>query len=443
MNRFSRREVFEFLAGGVAVASLANDLRGSLSTLQYTVGVGRGNDPYATAQRAINFCGSTLPTAAIAGKNVVIKPNLVVAKASTTWVTTDPQVVRAVVDFCLEGGAAQVYIAEQSGLAGGAPPWAACGYSPLFDNYQSSVHLLDLGQQPYVLTPIQHGYAYRNIYLSQILLDPATVIIDVAKMKTHAFSKVTLGVKNFFGLWNSAVYRIPTLTGSLPRGNQHELSMDGAIVDMHLAVQPLVTIIDGMVSLENGGPTNGNPKATNIVLASANALAADRAAVQFMGIDPRLCIHLAFASSKLPGPSGMTTVSLVGDDSTPMPFAQAQEIYPLGRWPDVSPATIAVGQTMAITATVYTPSTECKIEIIRNDEVTPSNGPTVLRTLVDWQPFPVGASTFQFDGLDGSGTPLPPGEYQVRQSFHWLGVTQLPRTYIPGLNHTVQWFTVF
>ena len=64
---------------------------------------------------------------AIADKKVVGKPNLVVADGAGTGVTTDLQMVRALVDLSLDAGAAEVLIVE-SGPRGANASFSACGY---------------------------------------------------------------------------------------------------------------------------------------------------------------------------------------------------------------------------------------------------------------------------------------------------------------------------
>jgi len=118
-------------------------------------------DAYAATQRAIGASGEWPVT--LAGRTVVIKPNLVAAKPSTSGVTTDPQVVRAVVDQALASGATSVLIVE-----GGSPtspaPFMACGYG-FFATYDPRVQLVDLGTQPVTLAHVPNGVVYGQHYL--------------------------------------------------------------------------------------------------------------------------------------------------------------------------------------------------------------------------------------------------------------------------------------
>ena len=67
----------------------------------YRVGIGRRFDAYASTRRAVEVCGEW-PSSAMAGRTVAIKPNLVLPLPAETGVTTDPQVVRALVDMAID-----------------------------------------------------------------------------------------------------------------------------------------------------------------------------------------------------------------------------------------------------------------------------------------------------------------------------------------------------
>lgn len=68
----------------------------------YNVGVGYNTNPYTAASTALSACGQ-FPTN-LAGQTVVIKPNLVVALPASSGATTDPRVVKAIVDLFDRGG---------------------------------------------------------------------------------------------------------------------------------------------------------------------------------------------------------------------------------------------------------------------------------------------------------------------------------------------------
>ncbi len=103
VSGIGRRSFMQLLASNSALMA-GTTKRASGST--YDVGVGYSSDPYTAASVALSASGQ-FPTN-LAGQTVLIKPNLVVPEPSTSGTTTDPTVVKAIVDLCIAAGATQI-----------------------------------------------------------------------------------------------------------------------------------------------------------------------------------------------------------------------------------------------------------------------------------------------------------------------------------------------
>ncbi len=68
-----------------------------------------------------------------------------------------------------------------------------------------------------------------------------------------------------------------------------------AIYDATLARIPDLCVVDGLVSMEGNGPTNGIPRRTGLVLASNNPVSMDHFCSRLMGFRPASVPHLALA----------------------------------------------------------------------------------------------------------------------------------------------------
>jgi hypothetical protein len=75
-------------------------------------------------------------------------------------------------------------------------------------------------------------------------------------------------------------------------------SIDVAIADLAGVLRPHLAIVDGTVGMEGLGPSAGEPKPLDVVLASADALAADAVACRLMGIDAHHVPHLRMAAER-------------------------------------------------------------------------------------------------------------------------------------------------
>src|ERR1700691_970236 len=202
-----RRSFLRSLAVSSAILTAAKPSK-SGTTPAFQVGVGYSRDPYTAASTALSACGQF--PANLAGQTVVIKPNLVVPKPSSSGATTDPHVVKAVVDMCIAAGAEWIYIVEAP-LPGNGPYWGPCGYAAIFTaKAYPQVTLTNLVTGTYVLTPVPGGgSAYQQMYVPQVVLEPNNFFISVGKLKTHQDAVVTLSMKKLVGLASEPAYAPP------------------------------------------------------------------------------------------------------------------------------------------------------------------------------------------------------------------------------------------
>lgn len=388
-------------------------LVGSLGALQprpgraaaHRVGVGKNSDPYTAAWRALIASGEW-PGAALAGRTVLIKPNLVMKRTPQSGIVTDPQVVRAVVDLSLAAGAARVLIVE--GATGGEN-FAACGYG-FFTSYSPDgrVALVNLDEQPNLLVDVPGGLAYRQLQWPALLMDEGAFHISIGKLKTHMESLVSLSMKNLFGLPPQAPY----MNSSLPaRFAMHDRGLHQTILDLNLAWPIDFALVDGIWGLEGNGPLQGTPVRMDLVVAGRNALAVDRVCLQIMGIGQGAVQHLTYAAQRGLGPADLAAITVAGDPFAPRPFA-LPIIPPTIDAVQVSPASFApaLGQTTTIT---YSVDRACQtlVEIVGVSETSPQV--TRVRLLHDWSDQPAGPETLSWDGHDDAGQIVPAGDYAI------------------------------
>lgn len=404
VSGIDRRAFIQLLAANSALLAAAK----ASSSPPYYVGVGYSSDPYRAASVALSACGQ-FPTN-LGGQTVVIKPNLVAAKPSTSGATTDPLVAQAIVDLCLAAGATQILIVEA------APPgqpsnFDVCGYTTVFQNYPQ-VQLVDLRTGTYVLSPVPGGGdAYRAMWVPSLVLQPNTFFISAAKLKTHQDAVATLSMKNLFGLASAAAYNHPAST-NLVRHDLHNRGVDLSIMDLNM-VRPIgFAVIDGVWGMEGEGPTKGTPVATNVVLAGLNPVAVDRVGLQVMEIPQKAVIYLGYAAQAGLGPPDTRNVTLLGDTYTPYPFVPATT--PPALWkPVASPGTISISALQSTTIS-YKIRSSCyaSAEIIHDSDAKP--GVVLIRTLHDFVPVSAPGESVTWNGLNDAGAPVAPGFYLAR-----------------------------
>jgi Pyruvate/2-oxoacid:ferredoxin oxidoreductase delta subunit len=110
----------------------------------------------------------------------------------------------------------------------------------------------------------------------------ADLVINLAKLKSHAQMYMTLGVKNLFG----------TVVGLRKpqwhmRAGVDRTMFAKLLVRIHQAVAPAFTIVDGILALEGQGPgKSGRPRALGLLVGGADAHAVDKTVCTLLGLDP-------------------------------------------------------------------------------------------------------------------------------------------------------------
>ena len=392
---FSRRRLLQALAANVVLSG---------APAKYQVGVAKNSNPYDATRKAIQACGQW-PAAAIAGKTVAIKPNLVTATPPEKGASVDPEVVRAVVDLALAAGAAEVLIVEHG--YGGPPPFYRCGYEP-FRTYKDRVKLVDLKQHPVTLAPVPDGLTFGSLYLPAPMVQPDVVFISVAKLKTHGNTGATLSMKCLVGLASPVKYAVPKM---LARQGLHFHGIDQSVVDLNLARPVHFAVIDGIWGMEGQGPLTGPPVRMDHVIAGLNPVAVDRIGLELMGMPQRAVMHLNYASARGLGPMDTSTISVSGE-MAPRKFAAAAVAPTL--WPpaaDPVAFSVKAGQQCAVS---YKVAVDCvtRVEIMQDSDSDP--GIKLVRTLRNWERRPAGPESLVWNGRGEGGEPVAPGTYLAR-----------------------------
>lgn len=107
------------------------------------------------------------------------------------------------------------------------------------------------------------------------------LIINIAKLKTHSFTGVTLCMKNLYGC----------IPGKM-KSYYHKIlktrkNFSKFLIELYEKINPQLNIIDGIEALEGNGPgASGKIIKSNLIIAGDNAPAADIIASQIMGFNP-------------------------------------------------------------------------------------------------------------------------------------------------------------
>ncbi len=214
------------------------------------------------------------------GKKVLIKPNMLTDRAPAEAVTTHPEVVRAAIRY-LKKMNLDVTVADSPASAVKVDRvWETTGFRALCE--EENVPLLNLEVAGSV--PVEsNGYTFN---ISKPVMD-ADLIINMPKVKTHALTVLTAGIKNYYG----------TLPGFqkayMHKAYPKQADFGGFLRELYAQMPPNINIADAIVGMEGDGPSGGSPVALGFLAASTDALALDLTLCNILRINPKTVPYLS------------------------------------------------------------------------------------------------------------------------------------------------------
>lgn len=208
---------------------------------------------------------------------VVIKPNLIIAKGPDFPATTHPLVIKAVVRWLNDHHVSDITLAESSGGLYNAEYmkniYHVCGMKQLEPEVKLN---MDFSAQTVYC---EKKFANHSFHLITPIAK-ADYIINICKLKTHAMTGYSGGIKNLFG----------TIPG-LEKPQMHYRWPDirdfsRMLLELAQTVNPHLTIIDGIDAMEGNGPTGGTSHPLHLLFAARDLYTQDYFAARLMGLDP-------------------------------------------------------------------------------------------------------------------------------------------------------------
>ncbi len=245
------------------------------------------------------------------GDTVFIKPNFVNfpwAKDNNCFHNgecTKPEIIIATTEECLKAGASEVIIGEGSHL-----PSFDWKYAVTFDNktnlqreaknlaakYKAKVTLACLENDSPEWVEIPSVTRHGQIAISS-LAAKADKVITLPVAKTHSWSQLTLGAKNFLGITPLSRYAQWVDNSWWNRGSFDHSSPQAigqVFLDIVKGIRPALSIIDFSIGIEGDGPTMSNGGipinvkdkiGTWAIIASTDVMAADATSARIMNHD--------------------------------------------------------------------------------------------------------------------------------------------------------------
>jgi uncharacterized protein (DUF362 family) len=356
MNEYSRRN-FLYLTGAGALAGAASQgrLQGQQeipppvaavpiypNEARSPVSLLKGDDRRKNVTQALLAVDREIGPAIKRKKYVVIKINNV--STTNQLAATHVDALRGILDYLEPRIKGPVVIVESS-AAETLEGFDNFKYAQVIPEYKRlQVSLVDLNRERKyeVFSIVDRNIRPIPVRLAARMFDPDAYIISSAMLKTHNAVVATMSVKNMVigsplhsvagetPVWHDKrLYHAQAMPGAAgrgappaggrgsgrggPGGNFHAMNYSMAITAKKLSTNWGAALIDGFEGMEGNGPSSGTPVPMHVAIASPDFLAADRVALETMGIPPHAVGYLQYAAQLGTGQFDLAKIDIRGE----------------------------------------------------------------------------------------------------------------------------------
>lgn len=209
----------------------------------------------------------------VRGRSVLLKPNIVGPYEPDTHINTHPEMIRALVE-ALRAGGARVTVSDNPGVAGYGAVEKCGRVSGILEASMGAFE--NLGTD---VVDVELPGRGTTVKVSKKVME-TDILINLPKMKTHVFTRISGAVKNCYGF--------------IVGGDKARLHCDipgyrdfsDVLTDIYALRVPDLTIMDGVVALQGNGPTNKDQYPAGLLLASGNGVELDSVMTHMMRMKP-------------------------------------------------------------------------------------------------------------------------------------------------------------
>ena len=256
---------------------------------------------YENVRRAVDWAFELFPVQ-VAGRKVLIKPNVLRASDVKEGITTHPAVLRAVVEKVEGMGPSSLTVGDNPGIF---------NYG---DNEKSfkKTGLMEAAKGYYQnIGTDSQKVAFNADYLPMVSISRAVleadIIISLPKFKTHGLTVMTGAIKNSYGyLPGAQKAQLHRAAGSPERFHE-------AVVEVFRLRVPDLFIVDAVVGMEGNGPASPDLREIGLIIASIDAMAVDTVMATMMGLEPGRLRFLQRAEEFGLGTYDVDKIDIIGE----------------------------------------------------------------------------------------------------------------------------------
>lgn len=245
----------------------------------------RGGEPGIMFDKAMEAFGG-IQRFVSKGQTVVVKPNIGWPREPETGANTNPDLVKRIVECCVDAGAKKVYVLDH----GVGPRNAVC-----YEKSGIEAAAKDAGG---IATPAGDEKYYQTVEIAGAARLKATkvhelvlecdVLVNVPVLKHHEGARASIAMKNLMGVvWDRVAY--------------HRQGLHECISDFCLYKKPQLNVVDAYRVTMDNGPQRARPEdvlTKKMLLVSTDMVAVDAAGVKILGAGAEDAKHISLGHEK-------------------------------------------------------------------------------------------------------------------------------------------------
>ncbi len=257
----------------------------------------KGGEPDVMFDEAIKHLGG-IKTFVKKNQKVVIKPNIGWDVPPERGANTNPKLVARVVQHCLDAGAKEVYLFDNT-----CDDWRRC-----YENSGIAKAAKDAGgkvapgnsEKYYQEVSINFGRTLTKAKVHELILD-SDVFINMPILKHHSSARLTIAMKNLMGVvWDRRYWH---------RNDLHQCIADYSTFHK----RPTLNIVDAYYVMKRNGPRGVSVDDIVVMksqMISTDIVAVDAASAKLFGIEPDSIQYIKIADSMGAGKKDLSSLKI-------------------------------------------------------------------------------------------------------------------------------------
>lgn len=238
------------------------------------------------------------------GQTVVVKPNIGFPRKPEVGATTNPLLIKTVIESCYQAGARKVYVFDNVVTPTSGNSRNCYQLSGIEDAVRTARGIMvPVDDFQYQEVTIPGAKTLKTAEVHRLVLD-ADVFINVPVLKHHSSTHLSIAMKNLMGVVRN-------------RMRYHLTGLDQCIADFCLYKKPDLNIVDAYRVLMSDGPAGprdareARVELKKTLLMSRDIVAIDAAATRIFGKNPEDIGYIKMGHQQRAGNMDLTKLKII------------------------------------------------------------------------------------------------------------------------------------